>query len=125
MTAAAYPVVVANGISQCIRKVPILKMDQSPSCDALAWDEVDFSSVALSCGPAQVHSDRCCDLILGIGGQVHSIYANQTGHAMPQVNTTRLQKSRLHSLHLSAPRVTLPRVEFKLCTCSELFVGAD
>eukprot|EP00243_Klebsormidium_subtile_P002627 TRINITY_DN152_c0_g2_i1.p1 TRINITY_DN152_c0_g2~~TRINITY_DN152_c0_g2_i1.p1 ORF type:complete len:878 (+),score=136.23 TRINITY_DN152_c0_g2_i1:511-3144(+) len=84
MTAAAYPVVVANGISGCVKKVPILKLDQSPVCDALNWDEIDFSSVALSCGPAQIRSDRCCDLLLGIGGQALSIYANRTGHAIPQ-----------------------------------------
>ncbi|GAQ86782.1 proline-rich extensin-like receptor kinase (PERK) family [Klebsormidium nitens] len=84
MTAAAYPVVVANGISGCVRKVPILKLDQSPVCESLDWDEIDFSSAALSCGPAQIRSDRCCDLILGIGGQAHSIYANRTGHSIPQ-----------------------------------------
>ncbi|GAQ86784.1 Protein kinase-like [Klebsormidium nitens] len=84
MTAAAYPVVVANGISGCIRQVPIVKLDQSPVCDALNLDEIDFSSVALSCGSAQIRSDRCCDLMLGIAGQAHSIYANQTGHSIPQ-----------------------------------------
>ncbi|GAQ86783.1 Protein kinase-like [Klebsormidium nitens] len=84
MTAAAYPVVVANGISGCVKKVPILKLDQSPVCDSLNWDEIDFSSVALSCGSAQIRSDRCCDLLLGIGGQALSIYANRTGHPMPQ-----------------------------------------
>ena len=114
MTAAAYPVVVANGISGCVKKVPILKLDQSPVCDSLNWDEIDFSSVALSCGPAQIRSDRCCDLLLGIGGQALSIYANRTGHAIPQVNIIGFMFLRLHVLGLqSQPSLqTLPNFRY-------------
>ncbi|GAQ89360.1 Protein kinase-like [Klebsormidium nitens] len=84
MTASAYPVVVANGISGCLHQVEIQTLDTAPVCDAFEWDAINFTSARRSCGPEQYRNDRCCDLVLGMAGQVHALYMNKSGTGVPQ-----------------------------------------
>jgi hypothetical protein len=93
MTAAAYPLVVANGISGCLHGVEIQTLDVQPVCDAFDWDAINFTSASRSCGPEQYRNDRCCDLVLGMAGQVHALYMNKTGTGVPQV---RFWKAAMH-----------------------------
>ncbi|GAQ91077.1 Serine-threonine/tyrosine-protein kinase [Klebsormidium nitens] len=84
MTAAAHPLLIANGLSQCLHKVDISRVQLSTRCTAFDWEAANFTAVQLSCGPQQVRKDRCCDLFIGMYGQVHAIYTNRTGHPIPQ-----------------------------------------
>ncbi|GAQ84805.1 Protein kinase superfamily protein [Klebsormidium nitens] len=84
MTAAAYPVAIANGISQCLHAVDIAPIIPAAKCTAIDWEVQNFTAVALSCGPAQIRPDRCCDLIVGSFGQQHGFYFRNTGRTLEQ-----------------------------------------
>ncbi|GAQ89420.1 Putative Serine/Threonine protein kinase [Klebsormidium nitens] len=84
MTAAAYPVAMANGISQCLHAVDITPIIPAAKCTAFDWEAQNFTSIALSCGPAQIRPDRCCDLIIGMFGQQNGFYFQKTGSPIPQ-----------------------------------------
>ena len=85
MTAAAYPVLIANCMAQCLYQVDIQPVTPAPKCTIWDWNSVNFASVILSCGPQQIRADRCCNLLLGVYGQVHSLYLNRTGHGLIDV----------------------------------------
>lgn len=85
MTAAAYPVIIANSMARCLYQVDIQPVIPAPKCTIWDWNTVNFTSVVLSCGPQQIRADRCCNLILGMYGQVHALYQNQTGHGLIDV----------------------------------------
>jgi hypothetical protein len=48
------------------------------------------TSLAMSCEPQRIRADRCCNYILGMMGQGHTIYRNRTGHELPLVGATPL-----------------------------------
>ncbi|GAQ79963.1 Protein kinase superfamily protein [Klebsormidium nitens] len=80
MTAAAYPVTLANSMARCLHLIEITPVPQRPKCTIFDWDSIEYTGVVPCCGPQQVRPDRCCEMILGMYGQVHSLYLNQTGH---------------------------------------------
>jgi hypothetical protein len=90
MTAAAYPLSIANGISRCLHNVEIAPVVQATKCTAFDWRSLNYTSLAMSCGPQRIRADRCCNYILGMMGQGHTIYRNRTGHELPQVGATPL-----------------------------------
>jgi hypothetical protein len=90
MVAATWPVLAANGISQCLHQVDISPVVLSPKCTAWDWSAWNFTSIELSCGPQQIRPDRCCELMLGLFAQVHALYVHSTGHALPQVSSEYL-----------------------------------
>lgn len=77
MTAAAHPVVIANGLAQCLHGVDITRVQLSPRCTAFDWEAANFTAAQRSCGPEQVRKDRCCDLVIGMYGQVRTETAPQ------------------------------------------------
>jgi hypothetical protein len=85
MTAAAYPLSIANSISRCLHNVEITPIVQATKCTAFDWKSLNYTSLAMSCGPQKIRADRCCNYILGMHGQVHSVYRNRTGHEIPLV----------------------------------------
>lgn len=87
MTAAAYPLSVANSISQCLHGVDISPIVLAKTCTAFDWKSANFTSVALSCGQ-NVRADRCCNLVLGMYGQQQAFHMNQTGRAANQVRAS-------------------------------------
>jgi hypothetical protein len=85
MTAAAYPLSIANSISRCLHDVEIASVVQATKCTVFDWKRLDYTSLAMSCGPQKIRADRCCNYILGMLSQLNTIYRNRTGHELPQV----------------------------------------
>ncbi|GAQ89583.1 Protein kinase superfamily protein [Klebsormidium nitens] len=83
MTAAAYPLSIANRMSQCLHGVDISPIVLAKTCTAFDWKSANFTSVALSCGQ-NVRADRCCNLVLGMYGQQQALYMNRTGRSENQ-----------------------------------------
>ncbi|GAQ81555.1 hypothetical protein KFL_000830370 [Klebsormidium nitens] len=72
MTAAAYPVIIANSMARCLHQVDIKPVTLAPKCTIWDWNTINFTSAVLSCGPQQIRADRCCNLILGMYGQAQA-----------------------------------------------------
>jgi hypothetical protein len=79
LVAAAYPLTIANSIASCIWNNPVDSLPQSPTCTAFRTDRLDFSSAYASCGPPAIQGDRCCDILLAIGGDLWFDFVDRTG----------------------------------------------
>lgn len=85
MTAAAYPLAIANGIARCLYTVDIAPIPQATKCTAYDWSRQNWTSIARSCGPERYRADRCCNLIYGQYQMLLASSLNKTNYVLDQV----------------------------------------
>ncbi|GAQ77887.1 Protein kinase superfamily protein [Klebsormidium nitens] len=84
MTAAAYPLDIANGIARCLYTVDIAPIPQAPKCTAYDWSRQNWTSMLYSCtGPGESGTD-CCNLIAGQYQMMLAASINKTNHVLDQ-----------------------------------------
>jgi hypothetical protein len=87
MTAAAYPLVIANEISLCMHAIDIGPVPHASKGTDYNWQTANLTSFILSCGLKQIRPDRCCSLIVGAFGQQDALLYNRTGSSLGQVRS--------------------------------------